>query len=147
MCGFVSVWLCVCGIVWIVTVCVCGRDCRIQVQYEPLLCGHVFHSECIKTFATIRGITKAEAWPYKCLAQESASPTDGASDMATATAPVIVDNLGARSPSPIDEAPAVHADHQQPVEQPGSAFQAALGAAMAAAMREAVAAGDVSSRN
>ena len=67
--------------------------------------------------------------------------------MATATAPVIVDNFGARSPSPIDEAPQVHADHQQTADQQGPAFQAALGAAMSAAMLDAAAAGDVSKRS
>ena len=117
------------------------------MQYDSLLRGHVFHSECISKFATIRGITKAEACPFKCRVQESASPTDGVSDMAAAMAPVIVDNLGARSPSPIDEAPEVHADHQQPADQQGSAFQVALGAATEAAMRDAAAACNVSSRS
>ena len=120
-------------------VSLCAEDCRIKVQYESLLRGHVFHLECISKFARIRGITKAEACPFKRQVQESASPTDGVSDMATKTAPVIVDNLGARSPSPIDEAPEVHA---QPADQQESAFQAALDAAMAAAMRDAAAAGD-----
>ena len=42
-------------------------------QYEEattLECGHVFHSECIKTYAESKNVTLARACPFKCRAPE-----------------------------------------------------------------------------
>ena len=33
---------------------------------ESSVCGHVFHTDCIKRWMEVTRRTKAECWPYKC---------------------------------------------------------------------------------
>ena len=92
-----------------------GISCRSQAAHEALLCGHVYHSECIQKYSVICGKPKAESCPLKCQVVME-----------------LLDAQPSRSPSPIG-------DHGEPADPPPEQSQpAAFEVALAEAVQQAI---------